>query len=199
MRLNGILCQWISEIDARIGSELVQLINATVADGGTLGYERPMTPDQEGRFVADLRDDLAGGRCHLLLGRAGPQPAFMVLLHLNPMGTCRHRAELAKGVVHPAYRGMHLVQMAFEEIARQAEALGVEQLVLDVREGSRAHRLWQRYGFQTYGVLEDYARVQGIAHRGHFMVQAVAALRQRLAAASADDSQGVDHHVASPA
>ncbi|WP_442975261.1 hypothetical protein, partial [Salmonella enterica] len=118
MRLNGILCQWIPEIDARTGSALVQLINCTVADGGTLGYEHPMTPEEQGHFVAGLQDDLACRRCHLLLGRAGPQPAFMVLMRLNRMSNCRHRAELAKGVVHPAYRGMHLVQMAFEEIVR---------------------------------------------------------------------------------
>ena len=91
-----------------------------------------------------------------------------------------HRAELAKGVVHPEFRGMHFVQLALREITRRAERLGVEQLVLDVREHTRAHRLWQFFGFETYGVLEDYARAQGRVHRGHFMAQAVRALRLRV-------------------
>ena len=52
-------------------------------------------------------------------------------------------------------------------------------LVLDVREGTRAHALWERFGFQTYGVLDDYARVNGQRFRGHFMSQTVASLKQR--------------------
>lgn len=180
----SVHCQWISEIDRRTAGDIAQLVNCSVADGGTLGYEQPLTADQEVQFIAGLREDLASDRTHMLLGRAGSLPAFMVLLNLNRMVNCRHRAELAKGVVHSDYRGMRLVQLAFQEIIHRAESLGVQQLVLDVRENARAHRLWQLSGFETYGVLDDYARVQGIAHRGHFMFQSIASLRQRLKATS---------------
>lgn len=63
---------------------------------------------------------------------------------------------------------------------RLCQAKGIELLTLDVREGTRAHRLWQRFGFQTYGVLDDYARVNGVKHRGHYMAQSVQSLAQRL-------------------
>ncbi|MDH0866226.1 GNAT family N-acetyltransferase [Mitsuaria sp. GD03876] len=171
---------WIEVIDARIAGQIVELVNSTVADGGTLGYERALTPHQQVQFIAGLRDGLASGRTHLLLGHVDGRPAFMALLHLNAMANCRHRAELAKGVVHPDFRGLRFVQLAFREITRRAERLGVEQLVLDVRENTRAHRLWQFFGFETYGVLDDYARTDGAVHRGHFMAQAVRSLRQRV-------------------
>ena len=88
--------------------------------------------------------------------------------------------------MHPDYRGRHFVQLGCRELVRRAEQLGVEQFVLDVREGSRAHHLWQRFGFESFGVLQDYARVRGASHRGHFMVQTVASLRARLGV----DTQG---------
>ncbi|ANH66468.1 GNAT family N-acetyltransferase [Mitsuaria sp. 7] len=176
---------WPDQIDDRVAAELIGLINSTVSDGGTLGYEQVLTPHQEVQFIAGLRVGIASGRTHLLLGRVDGRPAFMALLHLNGMANCRHRAELAKGVVHPDFRGLHLVPLAFREIARLAERLDVEQLVLDVRENTRAHRLWQFFGFETYGVLEDYARVGGEVHRGHFMAQAVRSLRRRVDASPA--------------
>ena len=80
----------------------------------------------------------------------------------------------------PQFRNGQVVKAALREIARHAETLRVEQLVLDVREGSRAHLLWQRFGFRTYGVLEDYARIGGVSHRGHFMVQTTASLRASM-------------------
>lgn len=176
---------WIDRIDDRLAGQLVELVNSTVADGGMLGFERALTPHQEVQFVAALRVGIASGRTHLLMGRVDARPAFMALLHLNGMATCRHRAELAKGVVHPDFRGLRFVQLALREITRRAEQLGVEQLVLDVRENTRAHHLWQFFGFETYGVLEDYARVGDAVHRGHFMAQAVQALRRRVDAPAA--------------
>lgn len=61
-----------------------------------------------------------------------------------------------------------------------ARTLGIELLTLDVREGSRAHRLWSTLGFASFGVLNDYARVNGVSHRGHYMVQRVDDLAARL-------------------
>lgn len=191
MKQDSVTYQWINGVDQQVAGDIVLLINCSVADGGTLGYEHPMNADDESRFIAGLREDLSSGRTRLLLGRADFGPAFMAQVHLNRMANCRHRAELSKGVVHPAYRGMNLVKTAFEEIVLLAESLGIQQLTLDVREGTRAHRLWQLFGFETYGVLEDYARAGGVTHRGHFMVQAVEALRQKLATASPSTLQRI--------
>ena len=171
---------WISGSNASDGHAMVELINAAVADEGTLGYAAPMTPAEADAYVGSLHRRVASGDCHVFLVRVGGEPAFMTLLSVTSMHNCRHRAELSKGVAAPRFRGQGLLNLAFREIVKHAETLGVEQLVLDVREGTRAHRLWQRYGFQTYGVLEDYARFSGVSHRGHFMVQTTASLRARV-------------------
>lgn len=175
-----ITVQWVSKFDEKIIDAIVSLVNCSTRDGGTLGYASPMAPDESERFVSSLQRRVMTGESHLLLGHVDSAPAFLAVLTPSGMQNCRHRAELGKGVVHPLFRGRRLVEIAFRQLVEHAESLGIEQFVLDVREGSRAHVLWQRFGFSTYGVLDDYARVNGIRHRGHHMVQSVASLRARL-------------------
>ncbi len=160
-------------------SAIVELIDCAKDDGGTLGYAAPMSAAEASAFARGLRSALRDRTTHALLGTAGDYLRFFCLLTPSPMPNCRHRAELSKGVMHPGHRGRNLLPRVFRAIVRQAESLGIEQLVLDVREGTRAHALWERFGFQTYGVLDDYARVNGQRFRGHFMSQTVASLKQR--------------------
>lgn len=172
--------KWVTEIDDVVARDIVALIDSSVADGGTLGYAEPLSISQAKVFIDGLTQRLADGDCHILLGRNDSQPSFMVVVTQSGMANCRHRAELSKGVVHPAHRGQGLVKHAFRELVRRADELGVEQFILDVREGTRAHQLWTHYGFVSIGVLEDYARVAGTSHRGHFMAQTVDSLRTRV-------------------
>lgn len=171
---------WISGLDGSDGRAIVGLINEAVDDEGTLGYAAPMTTAQADAYIAGLNIRMASGDCHAFLVRVDGEPAFMALLSVSGMPNCRHRAEISKGVAARRFRGRRLVDLALREIVKRAEMLGVEQLVMDVREGTRAHRLWQLYGFQSYGVLEDYARFGGVSHRGHFMAQTTASLRARV-------------------
>jgi ribosomal protein S18 acetylase RimI-like enzyme len=181
----NIHVQWASLIDEDTADGIVSLIDCAVQDGGALGYSAPLTPDEAEGFLDHLQQRIWSGDAHLLLGRAAGAPVMMVVMQLNAMHNCRHRAEICKGIVHPAYRGRGLVEVGIRRVAEKAVALGVEQLVIDVREGSRAHALWRHFGFATYGVLEDYARIAGQRCRGHYMVQDVAALRLRLGRAEA--------------
>ncbi|RYF49297.1 MAG: GNAT family N-acetyltransferase [Comamonadaceae bacterium] len=172
--------QWITTFDRDIVDGIATLVNLALGDGGTLGYANPLLPSEVDSFAAELERKVRGDEAHVLVGRANGAPVMMVVLSLNRIHNCRHRAELSKGVVHPSFRGTRLVELALKKIVERAELLDVEQLVLDVREDSRAHALWKHFGFATYGVLEDYARVGGASWRGHYMVQSVASLRARL-------------------
>jgi ribosomal protein S18 acetylase RimI-like enzyme len=172
--------QWVTQFDDEACAAIVSLVDFAVNDGGTLGYSRPLAHEEAVGFVAGLKRRVDIGEAHVLLGRASGLPAVLAVLSLNGMHNCRHRAEIGKGIVHPAFRGQRLVELALKQLVKRAESLEVDQLVLDVREGSRAHALWVRFGFCGYGVLDDYARIDGKTHRGHYMVQPVASLRARL-------------------
>jgi pyrroloquinoline quinone (PQQ) biosynthesis protein C len=174
--------QWVSKFDADTARAVVSLVDCAAGDGGTLGYAQPMSPDEAEAFIAGRKRRVTTGEAHVLLGRVGGQPAFLGVLTCNGMSNCRHRAELSKGVVHPEFRGRRFVQLALPEMVGRAVELGVEQFVLDVREGSRAHVLWRRFGFESFVFLNDYARIGRTSHHGHFMVQSVASLSARLSA-----------------
>jgi ribosomal protein S18 acetylase RimI-like enzyme len=175
-----ISTDWVTDFSGAIARGIIELVDCATADGGTLGFSLPMKEDEAQSFLNGLRQGVESGNTHVLLGTAEGLPVFLAIMNLNHMPNCRHRAELSKGVVRPDFRGLHLVEIAFAKIVQLSTQLGIDQLVLDVRENSRAHILWQRFGFVTYGVLEDYARVHGKVSRGHFMVQTVTALNERL-------------------
>lgn len=170
---------WEGQPSEKTLAAIVELLDCAADDGGLLGHTQPMNPAQAEAFKRALRWTLPTGEAHALLGTVEEELIFFCLMTPSPMPTCRHRAELSKGMLHPDYRRQRLLARVLKEVLRKADALQVEQLVLDVREASHAHQLWQRLGFETYGVLDDYARVNGQRHRGHFMSQTVAGLRQR--------------------
>lgn len=180
MKNPTISVEWIARCTPELARSIIDLVNSATVVGGTLGYSKPMSETEALQFIDSLETRLSKGDVHVLLGRCGIQAVFFVIMAVNHMPNCRHRAELSKGVVRPDFRGRRLVELALKEIVLRAEKLGVEQLVLDVREDSRAYLLWKRTGFVTYGVLEDYARANSGIYRGHFMVQTVDSLRKRF-------------------
>ena len=161
---------------------IVELLDCAADDGGILGHTQPMSLKEAATFQRSLRQALQAGAVHALLGEVSQELVFFCLLTPNPLPNCRHRAELSKGMLHPDYRRQHLMSAVVDAVVEKAESLQIEQLVLDVRENSHAHRVWQGLGFRSYGVLDDYARVNGRVHRGHFMCQSVASARRHAAA-----------------
>ena len=167
---------WNPVFTGVVGAGLVGLINATVTDGGTLGFAEVLTAEAAERLLLGLNRKILEGDAEALYATLDAEPAFFVMINLSGMPNCRHSAELVKGVVAPRLRGQHLPRAAFRALVERARALGIEQFVLDVREGTRAHALWSHYGFKTWGVLPNYARVDGKTYAGHYMAQSVEAL-----------------------
>jgi ribosomal protein S18 acetylase RimI-like enzyme len=171
---------WNPAFTGATGAGVLELINMTVADKGTLGFASELSGEQARLFLDALNRKVADGDTQALYASYAGQPAFFVMMNLSGMPNCRHSAELAKAVVAPGFRGQGLPKHALRALICRARELGIEQFVLDVREGSRAHRLWTRYGFQTWGILPDYARVAGQVFAGHYMSQSIEVLAQRL-------------------
>lgn len=100
----------------------------------------------------------------------------MCVLSTNAMPNCRHIAEVSKAYLVPRVRGTLAVFEMANAVCEQADQLGTDILTIDVRENSKAHRVWQQMGFTTYGVLSDYSRIKGRRFRGHYMWNSVAGL-----------------------
>ncbi|CAL9411574.1 N-acetyltransferase family protein [Streptomyces sp. enrichment culture] len=172
---------WPDDVRA-VEKDLARMLAASAADDGILGYaETPSDAQLEG-FVTGVEQLVSGGGGHLLIGEDADGVAAMCVMKTNSMPNCRHLAEVMKAYLDPRVRGTSAVYQLVEQVCAKAADAGVETLTIDVREGSKAHRVWSRFGFTSYGVLDDYARVDGVSYRGHYMRHGV----RELAAAVAE-------------
>jgi GNAT superfamily N-acetyltransferase len=128
-----------------------------VAGGASVGYLDPFS-HADARAVYDdyLRDAEQGRR--IILG------AF---LDGNLVGTAQlvlavppnqpHRAEVARVLVHRSARRRGIAQRLMEQLEQEARAEGKTLLVLDAVTGGDAARLYDHLGWNTVGVIPDYA------------------------------------------
>ncbi|MBN3804057.1 GNAT family N-acetyltransferase [Paraburkholderia sp. Ac-20336] len=179
-RVSHVIYRWPPDVDARLGEQIVELMRHTSQSAPIIGFAEAISDTEAEHYLVELRANLAAQKCRLLaiLADNGTLIGLCTLRrNLNPNN--RHITDLAKGMIHEAFRGGGVLPAAFVEIALQCEADGVELVTLDVRADTPAYRVWDHFGFQTYGVLPDYARAQGKTHAGHFMMQKVADLKAR--------------------
>ncbi|MEU3447963.1 GNAT family N-acetyltransferase [Streptomyces thermolilacinus] len=172
---------WPDDVRA-VEKDLARMLAASAEDDGILGYAQAPSDAQLDGFVTGVEQLVAGGGGHLLIGGDAEGVAAMCVMKTSSMPNCRHLAEVTKAYLDPRVRGTSAVYQLVERVCAKAAGLGVETLTIDVREDSKAHRVWSRFGFTSYGILDDYARVDGVSYRGHYMRHGV----RELAAAVAE-------------
>ncbi len=149
------------------------MLAGSVADEGILGYGVPLTAQQGDAFCDDLTRRIASGESLVLIGSDDLGTFAMCVVTTNAMPNCRHLCEVSKTYLDPRVRRTGAVDELVAALCRKLRDECVERLQIDVRENSPAHRVWQSFGFRTFGVLDDYSRVGGVTHRGHFMTHTV--------------------------
>ena len=172
--------RWHQRVDDALAERIVELMRHTSTAAPIIGFAEEISDEAAAAYIADLRANLDARKCRLLVisTAAGLLIGLCTLRrNLNPNNA--HVADLAKGMIRETHRGGLVLPAAFHEIALKCEADGVEVVTLDVRAGTPAHKAWERFGFQTWGVMPDYARAQGAVHAGHYMLQRVADLKAR--------------------
>jgi len=172
---------WPRDVDATLANDIIALMRLTTQASPIIGFGTQIDDAQAAAYIEELRANLGAGKCRLLEIRSDGGALIglcTIRRNLNPNN--RHIADLAKGMIDERYRGGAVLSAAFLEMSERCMTDGVEVMTLDVRAGTRAQRVWEHYGFETYGVLPDYARANGESFAGHFMMQQVPALRERV-------------------
>lgn len=171
----------VSESGLRDIGEVVDLVVHVSRSDPYVGLPPESSAAEVQALRARLQSVLASGRAHVLVIRDEQGEAIgCAVLTCSATPNQRHIAELTTGVIHPAHRGRGVVTRAFTEIGEQCRLLGVELLRLDVRAGIPAERVWRQFGFQEYGRLADYGRVNDIPYSGVFLAQPVEELIARI-------------------
>jgi hypothetical protein len=139
--------------------ELGALLRACVHDGASVGFVMPYSvDDSEAFWRGKVLPSLRAGGLVLFVAREGDAIAGTVQLDYDTMPNQRHRAEVRKLLVHPAFRRQGVARALMTELERDAHRLQRSLLTLDTRTGDHAEPLYAALGYRTAGVIPGYAR-----------------------------------------
>ncbi len=137
--------------------ELGRLLQACVEDGAGIGFVLPISLEKADSFWAGQLSALSSGQAHMLVLKEEASIVGVVMLVLAPQDNGRHRADVAKLMVHPSHRRKGYARMLMLAIDGLARSLDRWLLVLDTVTGDRAERLYPTCGYTRVGVIPNYA------------------------------------------
>ncbi len=147
----------VREIDHLHVAEIADLCDVLIAcvhDGASLGFHPPLSRET----ARDWWERLPRSGVTLLVAETDGRIGGTVQLHAAESANGAHRTEVAKLLVHPAWRRRGVARslmLAAEEIAtRQGKRL----IVLDTREGDPSNLLYASVGYAQGGRIPDWAR-----------------------------------------
>ncbi|WP_229752938.1 GNAT family N-acetyltransferase [Deinococcus aerophilus] len=140
-----------------VRAQLVSLLTGTVAQGGSVGFMHPLSPAVADAFWAGSLAAAARDERTVLGAWAGDTLIGTVTLLLALPPNQLHRAEIAKMMTRPQWRGQGVARA----LLRRAEALAVERgrtlLVLDTATEGGAAGLYEKAGYTRAGEIPDFA------------------------------------------
>ncbi len=149
-------------------NDLCDATEAAIRDGNGFGW---LEPPPRPRIEAYWRGVLVVPERELFIGRLDGTIAGSAQL-VKPTSNQEARgfaAALSTHFVAPWARGHGLARTLVEAVEVAARVGGFEILNLDVRETQKAAlKLYESCGYERWGTLQSYARVDGRMIAGHF-------------------------------
>ena len=149
----------IRELDAVAAracvTDLANLLIDCVEGGASLGFPSPLDLDAAREYWLGVAGGIETSRNVLLV--AGDPMLGTVQLQFSPFPNSRHRAEVAKLLVHNSARNHGLGTRLMEAVEREAIRRGNTLLMLDTQTGTGAENLYRKLGWEAAGVIPDFA------------------------------------------
>jgi ribosomal protein S18 acetylase RimI-like enzyme len=136
---------------------LSDILVEVVADGGSVSFMHPLAVDAAARFWNQSLAAAERGERIVLGIFDGDVLAGTVTVILDCPPNQPHRAEIAKLMVRPDYRGRGYARALLIEAEARAAAAGRMLLVLDTATDGGAMGLYESLGFTPAGIIPDYA------------------------------------------
>jgi ribosomal protein S18 acetylase RimI-like enzyme len=144
-------------VSAGTVAALADMLCLTVAGGGSVSFLHPLSHQNAAGFWENALAAASRGERIVLGAWHGDVLAGTVTLLLDMPPNQPHRAEIAKTMVHPAYRGQGIASALMGEAEALAIRHGRTLLVLDTAADGGARGLYERLGFALAGEIPDYA------------------------------------------
>ncbi len=138
--------------------DLAALLQDAVASGASVGYLPPLPRDAAVEYWQEVVSTLKGPDRILLIAKVDDRLAGTVQLDMATRPNGRHRAEVAKLMVHTALRRQGIGRALMRAIEQEAHQAGRTTLVLDTREGDPSVALYEGLGYQKAGMIPEFAR-----------------------------------------
>jgi GNAT superfamily N-acetyltransferase len=136
---------------------LAELLVDAVDSGASVGFLAPFGRGEAAEWWRSVSNEIETGGVILLVARQGVRVVGTVQLRLAPLPNARHRAEVAKLLVHRGARRRGIARRllgAVEDVARRE---GRWLLVLDTISGTEADHLYRTLGWTAVGSVPNYA------------------------------------------
>jgi len=152
----------IDELDERTFDaalpDLAALLEDAVEDGASVGFVLPFTREDALAWWGGLAQDVVAGRVVVLALRTA-DGRIVGTAQLRPAHypNQRHRADVAKVLVHRDARRRGFGRALMAVIEESARRRGRTLLVLDTITGSDAARMYERLGWTRAGEIPRYA------------------------------------------
>lgn len=138
---------------------LADVLHAVVHIGAGVSFIVPFSHDDARAFWEEkVLPGVRAGSRRVLVARIGSRIVGTVQIDLSMPPNQRHRAEVAKMLVHPDVRRQGIARrlmVALEDVAR---AEGRSLLTLDTWTGGHAEQLYRSLGYTIVGVIPRFAR-----------------------------------------
>ena len=138
---------------------LAEVLHAVVHVGAGVSFIVPFSLE-DGRvfWVEKVLPGVRAGTRRVLVARFGPRIVGTVQIDLATPPNQRHRAEVAKLLVHPAARRQGIARRLMVALEAVALSEGRTLLTLDTWTGGSAEQLYRSLGYTTVGVIPRFAR-----------------------------------------
>lgn len=137
--------------------DLLTILQDSVEHGASIGFLLPFEAERGTRYWANIFTSLAAGERILLGAFQDKTLVGTVQLEFCQKQNGQHRAEVQKLMVHSAARRQGIARELMLAIETVALAHQRSLLVLDTIVGSAAEKLYRQVGYQTGGIIPQYA------------------------------------------
>ena len=156
---------------------LAEILVEVVANGGSVSFMHPLSPERAGSFWRDSLAAADRGERVVFGARSAGRLVGTVTLILDCPENQLHRAEIAKLMTRPSHRGRGVARALMLEAERTAVERGRTLLTLDTAAEDGAAGLYEGLGYERAGVIPDFA------HKPHGGLSATIVLYKKLARA----------------
>lgn len=137
--------------------DLAMILADAVAGGASVGFLLPFSPDDAATWWRSLERDVTRGSVVVIVARLDDRVVGTAQLRLAQLPNARHRAEVAKVLVHRSARRQGIATALMREIERIAVADGRTLLVLDTIADSESEPLYMKLGWTRAAEIPRYA------------------------------------------